>query len=174
MGRGPEGSTVMPKPAQTPALRPMLPADAAMLAAIYRASVEDLTAEDYDEEQRNAWAALAADEARFGEKLGALLTLVATVAGAPAAFASLKGNDRIDMVYVYPALAGQGLGTLLVDALEKLARARGASSVSVDASDTARAFFERRGYKAQSRNSVPVNGEWLANTTLELRFEATR
>jgi len=77
------------------------------------------------------------------------------------------------MVYVYPALAGQGLGTLLVDALEKLARARGASSVSVDASDTARAFFERRGYKAQSRNSVPVNGEWLANTTLELRFEAT-
>ena len=152
------------------ALRPMLPADAPMLAAIFRASVEDLTGEDYDEDQRAAWAATAADEARFGEKLGGMLTLVATLGGAPAAFAALKGNDRIDMLYVYPAVAGQGLGTMLVDALEKLTKARGTKTLSVDASDTARSFFEKRGYKAQSRNSVPLNGEWLANTTLELKF----
>ena len=152
------------------ALRPMLPADVPMLAAIFRASVEDLTGEDYDEDQRAVWAAQAADEARFGEKLGMMLTLVATLDGAPAAFAALKGTDRIDMLYVYPAVAGQGLGTMLIDALEKLARARDAKTLSVDASDTARPFFEKRGYKAQSRNSVPLDGEWLANTTLELKI----
>ncbi len=160
----------MPANDNRPALRPMLPADAPMLAAIFRASIEDLTGEDYDEEQRTAWADTSADEAAFGARLGGMLTLVATMAGAPAAFASLKGNDRIAMLYVYPAVAGQGIGGLLVDALEKLARARGAKTLSVDASDTARGFFEKRGYKAQSRNSVPVNGEWLANTTLELRL----
>ncbi|HEX4766420.1 MAG TPA: GNAT family N-acetyltransferase [Lichenihabitans sp.] len=154
------------------ALRPYLPADAPMLAAIFRASIEDLTGEDYDEDQRNAWAAAGADEQAFGRKLADLLTLVATIDGAPCGFAALKSNDRIEMLYVYPAVAGQGIGTLLVDALEKLGQARGAKSVSVDASDTARALFERRGYKAQSRNSVPLSGEWLANTTLEKRFDA--
>ncbi len=152
------------------ALRPYLPADVPMLAAIFRASIEDLTAEDYDEDQRNAWAAAAADEPAFGRKLANLLTLVATIDGAPCGFAALRGNDRIDMLYIYPAVAGQGIGTLLVDALEKLGQARGAKTMTVDASDTARAFFERRHYKAQSRNSVPLNGEWLANTTLEKRF----
>ena len=163
----------MPANDNKPALRPMLPADAPMLAAIFRASIEDLTGEDYDEEQRIAWADTAADEAAFGARLGGMLTLVTTMAGSPAAFAALKGNDRIAMLYVYPAVVGQGIGTLLVDALEKLARARGATTLSVDASDTARGFFEKRGYKAQSRNSVPVNGEWLANTTLELRLAGT-
>lgn len=161
----------MPNTDDRPALRPMLPADAPALAEIFRASVEDLTAEDYDEDQRAAWAATAEDEAQFGRRLGAMLTLVATLAGTPAGFASLKGDNRIDMLFVDPAAAGQGIGRLLADACEKLAKARGASVLAVDASDTARGFFERRGYAAQRRNSVPVNGEWLANTTLELKLE---
>jgi putative acetyltransferase len=55
---------------------------------------------------------------------------------------------------------------MLTDALEKLAAARGAKKLSVDASDTARGFFEKRGYVAQQRNSVAVGDQWLANTTL--------
>ena len=38
---------------------------------------------------------------------------------------------------------------MLCDALEKLAAARGAKELTVDASDTARGFFEQRGYTAQ-------------------------
>ncbi len=61
---------------------------------------------------------------------------------------------------------GQGVGAMLCDALEKLATARGAKELTVDASDTARGFFEQRGYLARQRNTVTVNGEWLANTTM--------
>ncbi len=156
-----------------PALRPMLPADASALAAIFGASVDELTGDDYDEDQRAAWMATAEDEPAFAARLGAMLTLVATVDGAPAGFASLKDNARIDMLFVDPALARRGIGTLLVDALEKLARARGAKALAVDVPDAARAFFERRRYVPQSRQSVPVNGEWLASTRLELKVEAT-
>ena len=154
-----------------PALRPMLPDDGPALAAIFGASIDVLAAEDYDEDQRAAWMATAEDEAAFAARLRAMLTLVATVEGAPAGFASLRDNSRIDMLYVDPALAGRGIGTLLVDACEKLAKARGAATLTVDASDSARPLFERRGYRAQSRQSVPLNGEWLANTRLELTFE---
>lgn len=160
----------MTKASPAASLRPFLPADAPMLAAIFRASVEDLTADDYNEDQRQAWASVAEDEGAFGRRLAGLLTLVVTIDGAPAAFASLKGNEKIDMVYVYPTVARQGLGTMLVEALEKLSRGRGATRLTVDASDTSRVFFEARGFKPQHRNVVPLNGEWLANTTLEKHF----
>ena len=70
------------------------------------------------------------------------------------------------MLYVHPSAVGQGVGAMLCDALEKLARSRGVESLKVDASDNALDFFKRRGYVAQQRNSVTVNGEWLANTTM--------
>jgi putative acetyltransferase len=75
---------------------------------------------------------------------------------------------------VHPAAAGQGVGAMLVDALEKFAGARGAAKLAVDASDNARAFFEKRGYTAQQRSSVLVGGEWLANTTLRKQLAAKR
>jgi putative acetyltransferase len=149
------------------ALRPFLPADTPMLAAIFVASVDELTGDDYGEAQQEAWAAVADDEESLGKKLASELTLIATLQGSPVGFASLKDNQEIDMLYVHPSAAGQGIGTLLCDALEKLAGARGVKSLSVDASDNAVDFFRKRGYAAQQRNSVTLNGEWLANTTMK-------
>ena len=150
-----------------PALRPYLASDAPMLAAIFIAAVQELTGDDYSEAQQEAWAAAAENEAEFGKKLAGELTLIATLQNSPVGFASLKGADHIDMLYVHPSVAGQGVGAMLIDALEKLAGARGAKSLSVDASDTALDFFKKRGYVARQRNSVPRHGEWLANTTMQ-------
>jgi len=148
------------------ALRPMLPADVPLLREIFCDSIEELTADDYSTAQQEAWASAADDAQAFAKKLGDELTLVATLSGSPVGFASLAGKDKIDMLYVHPAAAGQGVGAMLIDALEKLASSRGAAKLAVDASDTARGFFEKRGYVAQQRNSVSIGGEWLANTTL--------
>ena len=148
------------------ALRPFLAEDANLLAQIFRASIAELTGDDYSEAQQEAWASAADDAARFVKKLGGQLTLVATLDGEPVGFASLAGKDTIDMLYVHPDAAGQGAGATLADALEKLAAARGATSLTVDASDTARGFFEKRGYVAQRRNTITMGDEWLANTTL--------
>ncbi|MGB6966552.1 MAG: GNAT family N-acetyltransferase [Xanthobacteraceae bacterium] len=148
------------------ALRPMLPTDALFLAEIFRASIEELAADDYSAAQQEAWASVADDEEEFATKLAGELTLVATFGGAAVGFAALAGNSGIDMLYVHPAATGQGAGAMLCEALEKLAGARGVKELTVDASDTARGFFEKRGYTAKSRNMVSLNGEWLANTTM--------
>ena len=149
-----------------PALRPMLPVDVPVLAAIFQASIEELAEDDYDEGQRAAWAAAADDEAEFGARLAKNLTLVATLAGAPVGFVALEGNAHVQMLYVYPPAARQGIGTLLMDAIEKLAAGRGAKTMTVDASDTARPFFEQRGYEARHRQTVEIGGEWLGNTRM--------
>ena len=144
-----------------------------MLAAIFVASIEELTGDDYSEAQQEAWAASAEDEEAFGQKLAGQLTLIATIQSAPVGFASLKGADHIDMLYVHPSAAGQGVASMLVEALEKLAGARGAKHLAVDASDTAEPFFKKRGYIAMQRNTVTLNGEWLANTTMQKTLAAS-
>lgn len=156
------------------ALRPFLPEDTPLLREIFRDSIEELTADDYTAAQQEAWASVADDAAAFGKKLAGQLTLVATMEGSLVGFASLEGKDKIDMLYVHPAATGAGVGAMLVDALEKLAGARGVAKLVVDASDSARGFFEKRGYAAQQRNTVSVGEEWLANTTFYKQLAAKR
>jgi putative acetyltransferase len=168
---------MMAQQVQKPALRPFLPADAPVLAEIFQASIEELTGEDYSEAQQAAWASRADDVEEFGARLAADLTLVATIGGSVVGFASLKGADHIDLLYVHPAAVGQGVGALLMEALEKLAGARGATRLTADVSDTARDFFEKRGFTAQRRNTIALGGEWIGNTTMEKRLgpgEGTR
>jgi len=154
------------------ALRPFLTADAPLLAEIFRASVSELTGDDYSETQREAWAAMADDEAAFAARLADALTLLGTIDGSPVGFASLAETERIDMLYVHPAAAGQGVGSMLIDALEKLAAARGAGRLTADVGDSAQDFFKHRGFVATQRNTLELGGEWLANTTMEKRLAA--
>jgi putative acetyltransferase len=154
------------------ALRPYLPSDAALLADIFRASIQELTGDDYTPEQQEAWAASADDLTAFAERLGSRLTLIATLGGSPVGFAALEGADNIDMLYVHPAVAGQGIGKMLLGALEKLAASRGAAKLVVQASDSASGFFQHSGFTAQTRNTVLRGEEWLANTTMEKKLAA--
>jgi putative acetyltransferase len=155
-----------------PALRPYLAADTPLLAAIFVAAIEELTGDDYSQAQQQAWAAAAQDEEQFGKRLAGELTLIATLQNSPVGFASLKGADHIDLLYVHPSVAGQGIASMLCEALEKLAGGRGATSLTVDASDNAAEFFLKRGYVGKQRNTVTVNGEWLANTTMQKTLAA--
>ena len=154
------------------ALRPFLLADTPLLAEIFRASIEELTADDYSESQQEAWASAAEDEEELARRLSGQLTLVATLNGSAIGFASLANNETVDLIYVHPAAAGQGAGTMLVDALEKLALARGAKRLTADVSDSAQDFFAKRGFEPKQRNTVQRAGEWLANTTMEKKLGA--
>jgi len=149
------------------ALRPMLPDEAPLLAEIFRASVMELTGDDYTEEQQEAWAAAADDEEAFARRLASEVTIVATLGGSPVGFASLEADDKIGFFYVHPAVVERGVGTLLADALEKLSAGRGAEALNVDVSDSAYDFFVKRGYEAQQRNTIRRGDEWLSNTTMK-------
>lgn len=150
----------------TPGLRPYLPSDAPVLAGIFRDAIDVLAADDYDDAQREAWAGQADDEEAFGARLAGMLTLVGVVGGAPVGFASLRGKEHIDMLYVHPAAAGQGIGALLLGALEKLAGARGAQTLTADVSDVASHLFQKLGFESQRRETVDLDGVWLGRTAM--------
>jgi len=156
------------------ALRPYLPADTERCAEIFRASVEELASEDYSDDQRAAWAAAADDRAAFAARLAKGLTLIALIDGETAGFASLLGADLLDLLYVDPRFARRGVGAALIEALARLAEARGAERLTGEVSDAARSLFERQGFVAQRRNLVQLDDQWLANTTMTKRFTAAR
>ena len=156
----------------TPALRPYLPKDVPFLLRMTRGSITQLAQDEYSPGQIEAWVESFSDEAAFAARLAAGLTLVATIDGFPAGYAMLKGKDEIDLLYVAPGLVRRGVASALVEALEKLAAARGATQLSAKASDVARPFFSARGYEPQSRNTVPLGDEWLGHTVMMKSFGA--
>jgi putative acetyltransferase len=149
-----------------PSLRPFLAADLPLLSEIRFAAIEELTGEDYDEAQRRAWASSADDDAEFARSLEKGLTLVALTGGGPVGFISLQDGGLIDQLYVHPAVARTGVASALVDAIEKLAAARGVATLVTEASDTAKPLFEKRGFAAESRNTIEIEGEYLGNTRM--------
>jgi putative acetyltransferase len=147
-----------------PTLRPFLAADLPLLSEIRFAAIEELTIDDYDEAQRRAWASAVDDDEEFEQSLEKGLTLVALIGGGPVGFISLQNGGLIDQLYVHPAVARTGVASALVEAIEKLAAARGTAMLATDASDTAKPLFEARGYQATHRNTIEIDGEYLGNT----------
>lgn len=153
-------------------LRPFLPADTERLQDLFAQSIEELTQDDYDADQRLAWIERGADAAAFAKRLSQAVTLLVEVDGDIMGFASLKDNREIEMLFVHPFFVGEGVATTLLDALERIAKARGAKELSADVSDTAHDFFMSRGWTPVTRNNIPVDDVWLANTTMKKSFEA--
>jgi putative acetyltransferase len=149
-----------------PTLRPYLASDLPLLSEIRFAAIEELTVDDYDEAQRRAWASAADDDEEFAQSLEKGLTIVALIGGGPVGFIALQDGRLIDQLYVHPAVARTGVASALVEAIEKLAAARGVPTLVTDASDTAKPLFEARGYQAEHRNAIEIDGQWLGNTRM--------
>jgi putative acetyltransferase len=155
-------------------LRPYLATDRETLAILMQASIEELAVDDYTTDQRDAWAAAAESDA-FAQMLAKGLTLLALdddqdIVG----FAVLVENRAVAHVHVHPDLIGMGIGRTLMEALAKLAAARGAEVIVADATDNARGFFAKLGYQEKARATVQRGDEWLGATTMELVLKAPK
>ena len=132
-------------------LRPYLPADARRCA---RTSFAPASTERRRRiiPRRNArpGPSAADDAGPSARRSAAVLTLIATEDGEVVGFASLKGADIVEMLFVDARIMrkGAGVGTALLDALTKLARGRRAapSGSPVEVSDTAKPLFDRQGF----------------------------
>ncbi len=148
-------------------LRPYLPSDASQLCDLIKDSIYELASEDYNANQCAAWAESATNKQEFIKKLEKAVTLLAIYEDETCGFISLKDNIQIDMLYTSPRFAGKGIATFLCGAVELLAMGRKSSKLTINASDTAISLFTHLKYKPVRRNTVTINGEWLANTTME-------
>ena len=80
---------------------------------------------------------------------------------------TLRADGLIDLAFVAPDVAGQGVAKPLYDAIEAEAKGRGLARLHAEASLLARPFFERQGWSVVGRQSVERDGVALTNFVME-------
>jgi len=149
-------------------LRDATAADAAALAAIYHDTIHRVNVGDYTPAQCAAWAPPESLEpAGWIRKQASRRTLVVECDGDVLGFGELEPGGHIDCFYVHHAWQRRGVGRLLLQGLERLAREEGCDRLHLEASLTAEAFFVAHGYRVVRRQMVERRGEQLANAVME-------
>jgi putative acetyltransferase len=129
------------------------------LCEIFQRAVKETARRDYSAQQVAAWAQI--DEASWRQKLATSEVQVAVVDGLPVGFISVVGN-YIDLLFVAPEFNGQGIARRLLEPWI----VRG-DVLTVDASMTAKPFFERQGFLVVARQNVECRGEWFINYRMQ-------
>jgi putative acetyltransferase len=154
-------------------LRPYRRTDAFALSALYRRSVEGLGPRFYAPPQVAVWASLAPTPRALDAMMqdGRARRVATHADGPPFAFGDLMADGLIDLLYAGPEAAGRGAAGLVCDALEAVARQTGVALLRVAASEGARGFFTRRGFRVTARHDFPVARIAIHNYAMEKRLD---
>lgn len=151
-------------------LRSFQPSDAPVLLALFRETVRRINARDYNPEQIQAWASEEIDPSVWEERFRDRFAIVAEEGDVIAGFTELESDGHIDRFFVSAEHQGMGVGRGLMDRIVAEARGRGLPRLYLEASITARPFFERQGFAVLGQQTVKVRGVDFLNYRMERRL----
>lgn len=135
--------------------------DFAALCSLFLRAIQQTASEDYSPPQIAAWAQV--DEARWRQKMAQSQVWVALLDQQPVGFITAV-DHYIDLLFVSPAHSRQGIANRL---LETLSAQIPSGTLTVEASITAKPFFEHHGFRVVEQQHVDVRGETLNNYRME-------
>lgn len=119
------------------------------------------------------WAARHPGPERFLKRVssGHLIWVAVDRNDKPVAYALLEPDadheGHLDMLYCHPAHTRQGLADALLARAEEQARTLELKRLYTEASELARAAFERAGYRATHRRDFELDGVAIHNYAME-------
>lgn len=151
-------------------IRPLESEDIPALAQLFYDAVHGVAALDYSGEQVRAWAPEVPDAEHFASWAcdGRLVLVAVDDEGDPIAFGDLEANGHLDHLFCRPDHAGTGVAGLICVQLEEQARSLGLRRIYVEASEPARRFFSRRGYRIVTRRDFLIRDVPIHNYEMEL------
>ncbi|WP_042148016.1 GNAT family N-acetyltransferase [Paucisalibacillus sp. EB02] len=141
-------------------------ADTEEVVSLFYETVHSVNSKDYSQDQLDAWAPKDEKESKmksWKESLSHHITFVAKVNDKVVGFSDLTHTGYLDRLFVHKDYQGQGIATALIDMLESEAKKLNLLEIDVEASITAKAFFEHRGYKIVCSQTVERKGVELTN-----------
>lgn len=149
-------------------IRKYLPEDAQHLANIYYHTIHNINAQDYSEDQINAWAPSSSLELTgWKKKWETIMPLVALMDNKIVGFTECEPNGHIDCFYVHHEYQGLGIGTSLMNEVFNMANDLNLKRVFAEVSITAKPFFESKGFKVVKQQMVEIRGVKLTNFIME-------
>ena len=153
-------------------IRPYCPSDTPALLALFHDTVHAVNASDYSPEQVDARAPPTQDADAWAARLGAWDTLVAEEDSRLVGFCDLEADGHLDHLYCHKDWQRRGVGTRLLAGVEAIAREKGITRLTTEASITARPFFEAHGFHVLQEQTVYVRGVAFTNYRMEKELEA--
>lgn len=151
----------------TTTLRPFRIEDGPSLLALFKDTIRRVTIRDYSPEQIRAWASDEIDPVAWTNRFSGRFAVVAECNQQLAGFAELEPNGHIDRFYVSADYQRHGVGRLMmgaiIDEAERLAMPR----LFLEASITARPFFESKGFSVVAPQTVMCRGVDFLNYRME-------
>lgn len=133
-------------------------------------AVRETAAAHYDARQIAAWVPDDIDLAEWARRRAAAATRVAEIDGRVVGFTDLDGAGHVDMLFVHPSFGRRGIASALFETVLADARQAGLTALTVDASLTARAFFERNGFVVVAQQYIERDGVRLMNFRMRLEL----
>ncbi|MCL5426637.1 MAG: GNAT family N-acetyltransferase [Gammaproteobacteria bacterium] len=154
--------------------RAALARDAADQAEVFYHAVMQGAATHYTLAERRAWAqALPREASAWAVRQALYTTLVATCDGRCVGFLEMDVTDgRIETLYVWPSLAGRGIGTTLLVHAERMLLEQGVGRVEMEVSLVLYERLLRRGWESLGEQWVERSGESLKRYRLSKPLNA--
>lgn len=155
------------------AIRPFQPGDEQALSEITRSSIKHLGPRHYSHEQVQAWVARHPSPQRFLQRHtdGTMVFVAVAKDRFPVAYALLEVDEarggHLDMLYCHHQHTRQGLADALLWQAENYARSQALPRLYTEASELARATFERAGYAMRKRRDFEIDGVAIHNYAME-------
>lgn len=150
-------------------LRAGTPEDGQAIRDLHEASIRALGGSAYTPEEVESWIGVL-EPHRYGEAMtkGRENFLLAVDGdGGLAGFCSYRADEVIGL-YVAPAWARRGVGTMLLSVVEQAIAAAGHARIRIDAALSGRAFYEAHGYRVMAeRISKTRGGLEIASVLME-------
>lgn len=97
---------------------------------------------------------------------------MAEIDGIVVGFADLDPDGHLDCMYVHSDHQGIGVASALLLQVEESAAEQGLTRLYSDVSISARRFFERRGFRVVTAQTVVVRGQEFINYRVEKTFNS--
>ena len=126
-------------------------------------TISTICKDDYSHEQIKVWTSSIKNTQRSTDKLSTQYFRIAEFDNKIVGYASLENNDYLDFLYVHKDQQRQGIADKLYSEIEKQAIKNGATSIHSDVSKTARPFFEKKGFKIISPQTIIIQDIEIIN-----------
>lgn len=152
-------------------IREALLSDIPEIKELFRGTVLTVNRKDYSQEEVEDWASCGDDDEHLKELIDSLYFVVAEdVQNRITGFASITEEGYLHALFIHKDFQGFGWATMLLEHIERYAVSRGISLITSEVSETARPFFEKKGYAVEREQRRKANRLCLKNYWMKKRL----
>ncbi len=134
---------------------------------MFQKTVREVNLGDYSSSQVRAWAPDDLYFRNWVEVCSSRFTYVAEIDSAISGFGELEPSGHIDCFYIHKNYRCCGVGSKIYRAIETKALELSINRLFVEASITAKPFFQRMGFSVIKKQKVARRGETFTNYAME-------